>query len=82
MLPAECPCCGLDYDRFRTGLSFAEIVGMLWVDSPDPRDWRYKRRNTVLGFWRQLKLEMWAEHLASCQPIPRDARLNASPIPW
>src|SRR4051812_18160812 len=29
---------------------------MLW-DRP------HKRRNTVLGYWRQMKLEMWNEYL-------------------
>jgi hypothetical protein len=50
------------YDEFRTGLTFAEVRRMLWVGSDDPRDWRYKRRHTVLGFWHQLKLQLWAQY--------------------
>jgi hypothetical protein len=36
---------------------------MLWVDSSDPKDWKYKRRHTVLGMWRELKLQMWQQYL-------------------
>jgi hypothetical protein len=50
------------YDQFRTGLTFAEVRRMLWVNSPDPAMWRYKRRNTVLGHWRAIKLAMWREY--------------------
>lgn len=53
----------MDYDSFRTGLTFREVRQMPWVHSDDPRDWRYKRRRTVLGFWRQLKLQMFAQYL-------------------
>lgn len=52
----------MDYDSFRTGLTFREVRQMLWVHSDDPRDWRYKRRRTVLGFWHQLKLQLWAQY--------------------
>lgn len=45
----------IDYDDFRTGLTFAEVRQMLWVHSDDPRDWRYKRRRTVLGLWHSIK---------------------------
>lgn len=62
----KCEHCGMTYDRFRTGATFGEIVRMLWVDNPDSSTWRYKRRNTVLGFWRQMKLQMWDGHLAQC----------------
>lgn len=73
----------MTYDDFRTGLTFAEVRRMLWVSSPDPSKWRYKRRNTVLGHWRALKLQMWREYerredevavvreVASCEsPLP------------
>lgn len=53
----------LNYDEFRTGLTFGEVRKMLWVQSTDPKDWRYKRRGTVLGMWRQIKQEMYAEYL-------------------
>lgn len=49
------------YEEFRTGLTFRQVRAMLWVQSNDPKDWKYKRRNTVLGLWRQIKREMYAE---------------------
>lgn len=36
---------------------------MLWSPSDNPKDWRYKRRRTVLGFWHQLKKEMYEQYL-------------------
>ena len=47
------------YDRFRTGLTYADVKRMLWDESQDRADWRYKRRGTVLGHWHQLKKEMY-----------------------
>jgi hypothetical protein len=66
ILPDNCIHCGEEYDRFRTGYSFSDIKAMLWVDSDNPTDWKHKRRNTVLGFWREIKLGMWKEHLFLC----------------
>jgi hypothetical protein len=51
------------YAEFRTGLTYRDVYHMLWSGSDDPRDWRYKRRHTVLGFWRQLKLQLWQQYL-------------------
>jgi hypothetical protein len=64
----ECPRCGLKYDDMRTGLTFGDVFQMLWVPDDDSEKWRYKRKGTVLGFWRMLKLDMWREHLAMCRP--------------
>jgi hypothetical protein len=36
---------------------------MLWVHSDDPRDWKYKRRHTVLGHWWQIKQQLYAQYL-------------------
>jgi hypothetical protein len=36
---------------------------MLWSGDPDPRTWRYKRRHTVLGTWRAIKQQLYAEYL-------------------
>jgi len=65
--PEPCEVCGLTYERFRTGLRFADIVNMLWVDDQDSTRWRQKRRHSVLGFWRETKLRMWDEHVALCK---------------
>jgi len=45
------------YDSFRCGLTFQQAFDMLKDNSDDPRNWRYKRRSTVLGFLHQWKLE-------------------------
>ena len=59
--------CGMTYDAFRTGLTFREVWQMLWVNSEDSSEWKYKRRHTVLGLWHQIKKQMWAEHLEYCK---------------
>lgn len=46
----------ITYDRFRTGLTYRDVYHMLWHR-------RYKRRRTVLGYWHQLKLELWNRYL-------------------
>ncbi len=53
----------LTYDEFRTGLTFREVRRMLWVHSDDPRDWKYKRRHTVLGLWHSIKRGLWERYL-------------------
>jgi len=62
----SCPTCGIDYRDFTTGLSFADVRQLLWTGDDRPENWRYKRRNTVLGKWRQIKAEFWNQHLDTC----------------
>jgi hypothetical protein len=62
-MPSE-PTVLVEYDDFRTGLTFGEVRRMLWSSNPDPTTWKYKRRHTVLGVWRSLKLAMYDEYLA------------------
>lgn len=64
---SECPYCGMVYDNFRTGLKYRDVREMFWVESDDPQEWRYKRRHTILGKWRQIKQEMWEQHIADCE---------------
>jgi hypothetical protein len=71
-----CPNCGLTYDRFRTGETFASVRAELYVTSNDPADWKHKRRNTVLGRWHQMKQSMWQYHLDTCRNWPE---LEAGP---
>lgn len=61
-----CACCGTSYKAFRTGFSWQDIVTMLRSPDEDPRTWRYRRRNTILGVWHQTKKELWAQHCAEC----------------
>lgn len=68
-LRSKCLHCRLEYENFSTNLSFKEVKNMLWVDDVDSARWRQKRRNSVLGFWHELKLSMWKEHLEMCGPV-------------
>ena len=47
----------MTYEEFKTGLSFADVARMLW-DRP------HKSRHTVLGKFREIKLEAWNEFYA------------------
>lgn len=51
-----CPHCGISYDDFRTGLRYVDVYYMIY-------NRQYKRRRGVLGYWHQIKLEMWADHI-------------------
>jgi hypothetical protein len=42
---------------------------MLWSWSTDNRDWPNVTRHTVLGRWRQLKLQMYAQYLDESIPF-------------
>ena len=56
------PCvCGCTYDEFRLGMTFAEVRSMLWdqEDRNRPGWFRQKRRSSVLGYARELKLHAW-----------------------
>lgn len=64
--PRECPGCRLVYNRFSTGLTFAEVKQLMKSNSDDPRRWRYRRRPGVLGYWRQLKTGYWNHHVGAC----------------
>jgi hypothetical protein len=49
------------YDKFRTGLSYGEVRSML-RDSEKHRQRHtspHDRRHTVLGFWHELKLQLY-----------------------
>jgi hypothetical protein len=76
-LPDRCPICGLDYDDFRSGYTFADARQMMFSPSPDESDWPYKRRHGVLGKMHQLKQSSWADHLAYCEQ--QEAAAGSSP---
>lgn len=56
------PCvCGCTYEDFRLGMTFGDVVKMMW-DQEDPNRpgwWRQKRKKSVLGYMRELKLHAW-----------------------
>lgn len=71
----SCPHCGVTYGTFRTGLNYHAVHELLKDYSEDPRDWRYKRRGTVLGKWHQIKKELFARHCtAECSALERYAQ--------
>lgn len=41
---------------------------MMWSALEDPQYWRNKSKHGVLGYWREIKKRMWAEHLEWCKP--------------
>lgn len=59
----RCPQCGARYRDLRTGLTWRDIVSLLWSNDPDPGTWRHKRRGTILGTWHQIKRGQWIAHL-------------------
>ena len=61
-----CPCCGLTYRDFRTGLTYADVFLWLWSYSQESSNWKYKRRRTVLGRWHMTKKQMWNQHIFEC----------------
>ena len=67
-----CPTCGLAYEKFKTGLTGRQVSEMLWNPNEDPETWKYRRRHTILGLWRQIKQEMWDEHKFWCYAESHD----------
>lgn len=58
--PAPCTC-GATYATHRLGMTFADARRML-RDVPDPNRpgwWRQKRRRSILGFMRELKIHSY-----------------------
>jgi hypothetical protein len=55
------------YQDFRTGLTFARVREMMVTGDPDPKEWRQKRRHSVLGFFRELKLQFWWQTHGGCE---------------
>lgn len=67
----ECPHCRMQYGKFRSGYSYYEVFELMKDYSPDPADWKYKRRGTVLGKWHQIKREAWKRHIeVECDSHP------------
>lgn len=43
------------YDKFKTGLTYRDVYNMLRYSD------RHKRRNSVLGFWHEIKLQLYQQ---------------------
>jgi hypothetical protein len=52
---------GTGYDTFRTGMTFRAVRRMMAGSSADPSTWRCRNRRAVLGFWHELKQQLWAQ---------------------
>ena len=62
-----CVYCSLTYEELRTGLTYADVYEQFWSGSDDSSTWVNKRRNTILGRWREIKLDMWEKHIVMCE---------------
>lgn len=68
------PSAPLTYEEFRTGYTFADVYHMIWTR-------KHKRRRGVLGYWRELKLKMYAEYLRGFHEVGTYTP-DEEPIPW
>jgi hypothetical protein len=70
------PCtCGATYESHRLGMTFADARKMMW-DQEDPSRpgwWRQKRRHSVLGYLRELKIHSWYAMHSYCEQMQEAA---------
>jgi hypothetical protein len=66
-LQDQCFVCGITYEEFPSGETYQSVYDMLWSGDEDPDTWQFKRRNTILGKWHQIKQMDWKYHLDQCQ---------------
>lgn len=63
--------CGVRYDDFRTGMTFKSvrrlIISIHWCTKKDHV--KYGRRNGTLGYWHELKWNLWESHVLSCESV-------------
>lgn len=57
----------IPYDKFTTGYTYREISDMIWYQSDWHAAHHTRRRHTVLGKWREIKLEMYERYLAAVE---------------
>jgi hypothetical protein len=75
----RCSVCGLRYDNMRTGLTFAEVRRLIISIGFCTKMGHVKngRRNGVLGYMHELKLQFWDQHVGVCESsnrIPKTER--------
>lgn len=54
----------MDYDKFRTGLTFKEVRNILSIEQKRKRqnyEYMFVTRRTVLGRWHEIKKKMFNE---------------------
>ena len=73
-----CAHCGLRYDDFTTGMSFKEVRNLIitigWCTKKNKI--KHGRRNGVLGFWHETKMQMWSVHEGDCRTGAALAKKN------
>ena len=64
------------YDEFRPlgSNAFQRFRQALYVDSDDPKQWRYKRRGTVLGQMHATKRRLWEQFTEACASRSEEER--------
>ncbi len=70
-----CRACGEKYDRMTTGMTFTEVRNLIITIGTDRKTGKtkYGRRSGVLGFWHELKVQQWEQHLGLCEGAMNDA---------
>ena len=65
----KCRGCGLRYDDFTTGMTFKEVRNLIiaigWCTKKNKI--KHGRRSGVLGYWHELKLQFWDQHVGMCE---------------
>lgn len=64
-----CEACGLRYDDMKTGMTFKEIRNLIITIGWCTKKGHVKngRRSGVLGYWHELKLGQWKQHIGLCE---------------
>jgi len=68
----KCGGCGLPYDDFRCGWTFAEARREIIAIGTDKKTGKtkYGRRHGVLGYLHELKKLSWKAHVDACEAAP------------
>lgn len=71
--------CGVKYDDFRTGMDFTDVRNMIITIGTDKKTGKtkYGRRSGVLGYWHELKMLYWDQHVGECESVKRPKRRSA-----
>lgn len=69
-----CDVCGLRYDDMRTGMTFKEVRNLIITIGHCTKVGHVKngRRRGVLGYWHELKVSYWQQHVGMCEAGQRE----------
>lgn len=75
-----CPGCRLAYDTFTTGMTWKQVrndIIAIGIDRKTGKT-KYGRRHGVLGYWHELKMMLWDQHVGECtDAVEVNARRSA-----